>query len=319
MHNPAQTYDERHAARADVELSFAVVAGFFARKRRLFLLVFATVFVAGCLYLGTREDKYMARAVFMPPVETANERNALSSGISGLLGGGVGGDTPPEFRQFVSSFSSMRLANDLARDDRVMRSAFEDQWDERARSWRPPNTVTHGIVRWVRQLMGRRGWHRPTAFELRDYIERSIAIEQMPESQFWEISFEHNDPEFARMFLNTAVRSTDNILKRHRAADLLERERFLRGRIANEQNAVVHAATYQLLSSILSSQVQMQGGQYYAISMLDPVYVLPDPVSPRPSQVIVLSTFLGLSIAVLVILLMGLLRFVRKLPRSVDA
>lgn len=296
-----------------MELSFAVVARFFACHKVFFLSVFLCTFVASCLYLGSRQDKYLARSVFMPVTAEGVARGlALPSGLSSLMGG-ANVSAPLEFDQFINSFGSMRLATALSHNEKLMQTVFQSQWDHAAQQWSPPRSAVFNVVAAIKELVGRPAWRQPSAFELRDYLERTISVEQVPKSNFWQISFEHSDPEFAKRFLSTAMRSLDELLRKRRWADLQERERFLRAKIASEENIAVRDAVYDLLSSNLSMQVELQGRSHYAIAVIDPVYVFPDPVSPRPALVIVVSFLLSFSLATIVILALGLRRFLQRI------
>lgn len=292
-----------------VELSFVIILRFFLRRKLLMGATFLAVFAASCIFLATREDSYLAQAVItVPPSDQGSSALSLPSAARSLLGSG-GTDQPPEFVEFINSFDTMRLANKIAADPAVMRAAFHDQWDNRLKQWVPPESLSYKLRASIVNLFGGQGWRRPDAYDLRDYIDENVKFKASEAGDFQVVSFQNRDPVFAGIFLARLIDSMDKILRESKQKDFEQREAFLRKKIDAETNAVVVTTIYQLLSSVLASQVELEGKRNYAISFIDPVYVFPDPVSPRPTLVIVLSTVLGIVVALGIVFILGLTRF----------
>ena len=304
------------AAGTTSELSFVVILRYFIRLRILLAAVFSAVFVLSCLYLGTRPDSYRAQTVISAPsTDQVSSGLSIPSAARSLLGGGS--TESPEFTEFINSFNTMRLANRLANDQPLMHAVFDDQWDARLGRWNPPHSFAQTFRAIIASIFGYPAWHKPTAFDLRDYIDRRVTIKHDPEGSFQLVSYENENPLFAGKFLRMTTDTMDQILKETRQLELQRREAFLRKKIEAETNTVVISAIYQLLSSILSKQVELGGSKYYAVEMIDPVYVIPMPVFPKPAIVIVLSIIIAIVLSLGVVFVMGLLRFTRRaLTRS---
>ena len=294
-------------------MTFFEIIRFFYRKRITLLAIFIITFIASAVILSTGKEIYGAHAVITSTVPEGSSGGVnLQGGLSSLLSGKGVSSATPEFMEYVDSFDTMRLARVLSRDPKIMHEVFSDQWDGTNQRWHPPHSARFKMISLLKSIFNGAPWHAPTAYDLQLYISDHVDISEGKDSTFYEIDFKHPDRDFAQYFLQSCIKAMDNILRQKRYDDLARREDYLRQRLVGETNNVIIESTMQQISTVISNLVYLHGRDFYAVTIIDPVFVYPDPVSPKPSFTIVISILLGIAVSIIFVFAIGMARFIKR-------
>lgn len=168
----------------------------------------STVFglMAGLLYLHIATPKYQTTVRVTPASST-------SSGLSNRLGSlgniaaaagvsfGSTSDAASPFDLYIDTLLSRSLADELSRDNMVMRSIFPSQWDARTNSWVEPHTIVSKISKGIKGLIGfpPRKWAPPNGEDLQTFLNEAVTIKAPGprDAPITVISMQYKDRSFS--------------------------------------------------------------------------------------------------------------------------
>lgn len=277
---------------------YDIVRFYWARKY-LLLAVISAIFILMLTYFVLSPKQYQAALEVLP---ADMRQDGISSSAGGALAQALigGGTSNPDFANFTASLSSIQLAEHMLANARIAQTAFSYRWDKENNRWvsasasftlNPKTLAGRGL----RFLFDRKAPEKPTAFEMRDFIQGQVTLMKNSENRSTRLLFKHTDPSFARFFLENVVRELDDILRRQRLSSYEKENAALRERFAAEGNKSVQEYMIKWISENESRIVKTKSAEYFAFQVLDPISVTSDPVSPRP----LLSVIISIIVAVL--------------------
>ena len=169
----------------------------------------------------TLPDTYTARMVLGP--KTSSMLNGSGSGF-GRIGGALGtlaalqgqsGDS--NYDRYRALLTSQDLANGLLRDRSLVAHVFRLEWDSGAQIWRRPGGLWFDVKQSIKTMLCMRLWRAPGTGEMTRFLRQNVQASLDRSNNFTTLSYEDEDPEFARTFL----------LKLHGIADGMMRQTLL--------------------------------------------------------------------------------------------
>jgi len=186
-------------------------------RRDVFLSTVGAIFAFTVVILHVVPQSYEA-SVSIAPVTQTNQQ--LSGSLSALakLGGvnvnglGAGGE---QFRLFLSSINSQDVANQLAKDQSLMRGLFPDQWSETDMQWKEPSGVVHVIAKTAKDILGIpvRPWAPPSGEDVAKMLFTQIEVDEDPKSPVVTLRIQSRNPKVALQLLQELVRTIDEKLR----------------------------------------------------------------------------------------------------------
>jgi hypothetical protein len=254
------------AVRDESLIDLVALGSFVWRLKWAVVLAAAAGLLVAVLYLNLATPKYEASLRITPASST-------SGGVGGALGrignlaaiAGVqvrqGSEGAAPFELYLDRLRSRDLAVALARNDDIMRTVFESEWDPATRSFRD----SPGLLRPLRGLVyGIAGqpvqpWDPPGPARLQEYLATAIRVTPPApkDPPITTLLIRHRDPAFAKRLLEAVHVQADSDVRAQSLArarqysahlaeklattDVAEHRRTLSEALLEQQRAVMMA------------------------------------------------------------------------------
>ncbi|MFN7398562.1 MAG: hypothetical protein ACK5SX_05735 [Sandaracinobacter sp.] len=275
----------------------------------LFLGLIIGVFLVAA-YLRVADYRYTSTLVVTAAETTAADSLAGRLGsIGGLaaaagvnLGDGPGGN---QFRLYVEALKSSATAERLARDQKLMRRLFPDEWNPATGRFEKPKGLVPTLVTGAKTVLGLPiyGYTPPNAARVKILLDKKLDVESNSRSPIVTIQFEHSDPAFATEFLSRVDKTVDGMLRERSLQrsdvyiaflyDNLQRAAMTEQRSAIAQALVQQERIRMSASSDLPFAAQLFSGPAASFR----------PTSPKPPVLLAIGAFAGLAIALVAVFL----------------
>lgn len=286
----------------------AVIATIMRRWWLLPVGMLAALLLAA-IYLHRADYLYSAELKVYAAPSTSGSRPASPLGglaaLTGLAGGNTEAVSP--FRFYLDGLYSPEVANRLARDPEVMHSIFVGEWDQAARQWRQPSSLSASVRALVSGVLGlpQFGWQPPDANRLQAYIADNVTVRQSVKTPIATIGYDYPDPVFARKFVFKLHQTVDDYLREQQSARTRGNIAYLASKLetvtlAEQRQALVAALTEQERQAMLA-----YSNAPYAADPFDQVTSSAEPTRPRPVPVLLGAAVAGLILGIVAALLLA--------------
>jgi hypothetical protein len=280
--------------------------------------------VAGCIgifILLAIIDLHRAPSVFavkmqVTPVEGSGDQgssraSSLSSlaALAGLNLSPSANQSASQFLLYVDSMHSRDLADELAKNQGLMKAIFSREWDEQSHAWRQPEPrLTEVIKGAIMRLLGARPlpWQPPDGARLQEYLadDTLVVVKDLKRPDLVTIEFDSSDPQFAIKLLNI-VNQTANDHLRKKA--LLRATQYI-DYLTKTLNTVTVAEHRQAIMQALSEQEKFKmsasSAAPYAAELFDSPWASLVRLSPRPSKAYPTAILQGFLVGAVIVLLL---------------
>lgn len=279
------------------------VAAFLALLGRLWRARFAMFFailVALALAIGLAQimdKKYMVIMRLIPSQtsEVVLGPQANSAAIGGILSLGRSQDVRPSpFMRFNETLYSQAVAERMIElDPGIMPVIFEGQWDAETGTWKQPDGPLSGVGRTIKAALGRDEWRAPDARLLRKFIMNEVVFAESGRMGVYDMSFEFQDPDFARHFMRLLFTSADNIVRESDIRWTRAMEQFIAERLEEVTQIDQRAELQRLRGQNERMLILASVDEPYSAMLFDGPVVSADPTSPNvPKMFVYIAAFL---------------------------
>jgi len=298
----SQIESQKYETAGSGEVPIGLIIPALWRARGLILTFTVCGALLGALAWLIIPQSYTANAVIAPaPQDTSglSSLSGLGAKLGSLTGISLGGLSDEEFSKYMQLITSTRLAGRLEGGYGFTQKLFCG-WDSRTKKWISPSTFCR-IKNSIKQLIGLSAWEPPTASDLAYYIKRRIDVSDLEGGGLLKgstgsieaISYSSKDPELAKQFLSAVLIEADALARQDRLADAKNRISYLKHAIDSADEIYLKDNLGQILQSQQSTLMVLQSDKFYAIDVIDPVFL--DPHStPRFATMAAGGIFLGL-------------------------
>lgn len=275
----------------------ALAAAIWQRRWIVIGAIIASVAVA-IFYLNTATYKHTAELKVIPS-QSSGVGGSSTGGLAGLASlAGVniskdGGVSP--FEQYLEGIKSGLVAETLSNHAKIMKVLFRSEWDENTQRFVEKRGFVGNAAQSIKGLLGlpTYPWQEPNTARLQGYIRENVVVSENPKSQFVTVSFEHQDPQFAKQFLTELHEALNEELRQKALVRSTKYIAYLTAQLQRVTVAEHREALVQALSEQEKFRMTASSGLAYAADPFGSVTVSLRPTSPRPAVVIILSIILG--------------------------
>jgi Chain length determinant protein len=267
-------------------------------------IVFSTMIaflLLGVMYLQITPRKY---AVSMQVAPVMNDSNSALKGgaqalqsltgmdLSNLAGGGQGS----EFKLYTDGLTSWVAAQDLARDQKLLRALFPKEWSTQTHSWRQPFSLSHAVVGVVFPLLGIpvRAWQPPNGERMYRYLQDTVTVNPDSKDGTVTVLVEMEDPRQAADFLIRLNQTVDNILRKRTLNRSTQYIAYLQG----ELNKVTVSDYREALIAVLARQEETRMMASADVSYSAEIFSGPTqptrPTAPNAGLILAMALIAGL-------------------------
>jgi len=268
--------------------------------------------VIGLMVLVTASPVYTARLVAGPP-DVDKARSQSIAGIlndlplAGILGGA--GDTGlSPYKRYLVTLTSVRLAESLQREHKLLQRFLPGRWNEQTQTWVPAPDVVSRISRGLNGLLGLPSPPEPDATLLAKLLKRDLVVSTDRRENITTITYNSTDPVFALQMLRNVHNGAEKLLREQASRSNQDSSAYIQIQLERVTNETHRQVLIGLLSQIEADQLLLSSNSNYGAQIIDPPYVDSQRVWP-PSifMVLVSGAFIGVVLAVAFILVSAVL------------
>ena len=243
--------------------------------------------------------------------DQASSRVSSLSSLAQLAGLNLSpsaGQSASQFITYVDSMHSRDLADDLAKNQDLMKSIFSREWDEQSQSWREPEpTVLESVKGWIAQLLGSRPlpWQPPDGARLQDFLsggEGLQIIKDIKRPDLVTIEYDTPDTQFGIKLLNAVNQAANDHLRKKALSRATQYIDFLSKELNTVTVAEHRMAIMQALSEQEKFKMSASSSAPYAAEMFDKPWASLTRLSPRPGQAYLLAILKGFFVGAAIVL-----------------
>lgn len=262
-------------------------------------------FLFGILYLRVTPSMFTAELKVTAASSSADSvANRLGNlgGLAAAAGLPIGGSSKAEpFDLYLEALTSRGVADQMARDSRIMTTVFRKEWDADRRAWRrPPPTVTDQIKDVLG--IGTIAWRAPDGARLREYLQKEIVVTKNSKSPITSVQYDAHDPVFAVYLLQQANRFSDNQVRSSALQQATEYQAYLTSVLPSVVLTDVRKSLSETLAHQYESVMMAKSTVAYAALPLSAPQVSTTPTKPKAMIVLALSLMLGVIVGLVVAL-----------------
>lgn len=287
-----------------LDINLLVLLRYLAQGWRFILIsVVIAIAITACSLRGARPT-YEATMVVAPVADDAPSSSGTQSLTSKVLssltlggGGGAGGQHFDEFQYLLTAPSTIRAANV---DGKLFTWLYGGQWDPRTRTFIRPEGVEQNLLGAIRRFFRRPEWYPQDDILTSQLLRLQIEVSPMPKSSLTTVTYDNPDPKVASAVLWRLFSTTDRAMRDK------ERKR-LKAQIANANDMLAATQVSDLRQAMAQ---QLATSQYrlmnvpenidYAAENVEPPYVSPIPISPKPAKSLAIVTIVALFLSAFV-------------------
>jgi|TARA_R100000501_G_scaffold18326_1_gene37706 LPS O-antigen subunit length determinant protein (WzzB/FepE family) len=263
--------------------------------------------IAALIYLNIATPTYRATMVVSPIFSDDGSSGGGGLGRYADLASSVGIDIGGSgsltyFSLFMETLQSYELAESLAQNENLLPALYPALWDKKQKTWRDADTVRSKPARWVRALLNRPTTPDPNTADLHQYLRQRLTIDDPP-TPFKTIGFENQDPEFARVFLQSVYRTADDMVRARVRQRASVEVRFLESLVAESRVVEHRRALSDLLAQKQRTLMMSNMNLPFSAQLMQPPIPGNTPASPRPLLVLTMSIFFGLVAGLFLVLM----------------
>jgi hypothetical protein len=242
-------------------------------------------------HIATSTPKYAVRAV----ITSTDQPSAMSSiaNLGRAFGFDLGGSSQENYyNEFLETLRSEDVAQELAKHG-WLQTIYSSSWDAKCNCWREPLSPKAMISGSVKALFGREFWRPPSAYDLYNYIKKSIKVVPLTTGSMTELRFQYPDRAYGVGFLNDALTVADGLVRSH----AVERAQSSRDYLTKRLGTTLEADYRQMLLQMLQQQegvmMTVASRETFAWRPVVAPSASPDPVSPNIWLDLIVGVFAG--------------------------
>jgi len=243
-------------------------------------------------------------------------------GTTSNVGGGLAalvnialpsGDNGSDFQLYLDLLKSRNIADEIAKDPKIMHSLFGGDWDEATQSWHEhPDTRQFPMaMKSLADFMGFPAavWHEPNGESMLGFLDSQIVIEQDPRKPYMaKIVMNYGDKDFAMQFLTKLHRTADEMLRERAIKRTNDYIAYLSNTLSKVTVAEHRLAIAQALSEQEKAAMVAKSGSPFAAEVLEEPWANSYPSFPQAFQTLARWTVIGAAVGSVLALLFWRIR-----------
>ena len=283
--------------------------------RRGWWIIATTCLVAlllAVIYLRTATYSYTATMIVTPAQNSGMDGlssrlgslGGLASAVGVSLPDGAGGGT---FKLYIEGLRSYDIARILASDPMLLHRLYPRKWNPVTRQWRRPEGLLVDSARAAKAVLGVPDvpWRAPDAAQLQILIDKRVSVEVNPRSPVATITFDDEDPAFARLFLERLHATVDGLLRRRTLLRTNDYIAYLTGRLRVSDLPEQKQSIVQTLADQERLRMAVSSSRPFAAEVFSGPAASSRPTSPMPVKVLVIALVVGIGLGTAIVLRRG--------------
>lgn len=242
---------------ADVDLGRLLAA--LGRRKWLIVGMALGGLLLAVAYLHLSTPEYR---VTLPVISTRADplgSGGRSASLANLVGAKLGNDQLDNFTLYRVGVHSLPAAENLSKDQQLLRRIFPAEWDDEARAWREPSGPVRTLVAGVSEILGipRTRWTAPGPLRLQRFLQKEVSAALDDETHVLVLGINAKDPQLGQELLSKLDNAVDAVV---RERQLSRAEHYVAYINEQLQIATIPEQRVTLASMLLQQQQQIMMG-----------------------------------------------------------
>jgi hypothetical protein len=225
--------------------------------------------------------------------------NNVGGGLAALVNLALpSGESGSDFNLYLDLIRSRNIADELAKDPKIMHTVYAGEWDEASQRWRerPETRRLPVAMKAVQDFLGFPAvpWHEPNGESLLGFINYFVTVEQDPRKPYMaKVVMNYGDKEFATQFLTVLHRTADEMLRQRAIKRTTDYIAYLSSTLSKVTVAEHRLALAQALSEQEKAAMVAKSGAPFAAEVLEEPWANSYPSAPQAFQTLARWGFIG--------------------------
>jgi hypothetical protein len=283
-------------ARAGKAINLGPVVQTIWRQKGVFLAFPAVLLILGISYLHFADYKYTVTMQLSPVQQSQADMGQLSQ-IASMAGVNLQANNQVDpFQLYLQGLFTREAADELAKDQGLMRVIFPKEWDDENHRWHEHGGIGRAILNALRFLLGApmHLWRPPDSARLQEFISDNLHVTQDIKSPVVTIDMDYPDPQGAVYFMTRLNNAVDEGIKKQ----ALARATIYIDYLNKQLQVVTIAGLQQALIQLVTDQEKQKMAASSSLSYSAEVFQKPAAsqwtTSPNPFVVVGLAVFIGI-------------------------
>lgn len=252
--------------------------------------------LSAILYLNVAEYKYTASIAVSSAEQGQSDLPSNLSSLGSIVGIDVGGQANSAFALYGIGVTSTAVSQALSKDPRLMRIAFDEEWDDSLKQWREPQSALRSSIGFLKKLVGIpvKTWSKPGADDLKKFLEEEVIVIEEKKKPIIYVQFDNKNREDAAYFLEALHNATDAYLRKRALQRTNAYIMYLEKRLEEAGVAEYRKALADTLATYEKTRMMASANAPYAAEPFGDVWITTEPTSPKSIFVFALCLAAGL-------------------------
>lgn len=263
------------------------------------LIVSITVlsFLLSIPYALSLTERYRVEMLLAPAAERSGP--GIGDGLGGLAalaGVSVGGGDSAKPLAILTSRAFLRT---FIEDNDLLEIIFADMWDAQEERWAVDDPGDYP--------------------DMRDAIRRlqnAMSVREDSATRLVTLELTWTDPVLAAEWANALVSRLNSHMRRQALEDAELNVAYLQSELTDATLVTLQQSIGRLLESELQKLMLARGSEEFSFTVIDPAEVPKERFSPRRTLIVLVATFLGGVLSLLVVFVLHTIKGVRLVLRS---
>lgn len=288
---------------AYVDLNLMVLLRYLVQSWRFILICVVVMMVMTTCSLRNASAVYEATMVVAPTEDDSGggggSQSLTSKVLSSLTSGGsaAGGQHFDEFQYLLTAPSTIHAAN---ADGKLFTWLYGGQWNEKTRTFIKPNDMNQQVRAAIRRFFRRPEWYAQDDILTSQLLSVQIMISPMPKSSLTTLSYQNSDPKIAVAVLSRLFSVADRVMRDKQRARLKAQIANANDMLAETQVSDLRQAMAQQIANSQYRLMNVPESIDYAAKSLEPAYVSPVPIAPKPAKALTFTAIVTLLLSAFV-------------------
>lgn len=255
-------------------------------------------------YLHIAVYKYTASLQVTPAQQNATDRgSSLPSGLGGLAS--LAGINVPstggtlQFNLYLESLKTREVADEVAKNQALMRIMFDSEWDEETQSFQRRGSGIASAILSAVFGMPPTVWTPPNGARVQSLLREKLIIDTDPKKNYLAtISFDDRNPEYAIAVLGAVNEAADGLLRRKSLVRAQVYIAYLSRQLSTTTVAEVREAITQSLGEQEKYLMMASSAAPFAAQPFAGPVASMRPTSPQPFQIVGVAIGAGIMLGV---------------------
>jgi len=285
----------------DDEIDFREIYSTLWLNKKFILILTGVFAVLTAIYSLSLANLYRSQALLVPTSLNSNNTSQYSA-LASVAGVNLG-DSSPDVTLAIAFINSKKIINQLIKHESFLPDLMAaKKWDIKSNSIiYDDDLYDKKNKKWVREVVFP-FQQVPSEQEAFKLFSKQINITEDEKKQLVTLSVEHISPSVAQQWAEWIIDEANTMVANLRIEEAESSINYLNEQIKLTPYAELRTMFFDLIQQNTQHMMLAKVTNHYALTIIDPPLIPEDKSKPNRALIVVLGTFVGIMLSILIIL-----------------